>query len=122
MLRTSVLALAVTFPTHDNGTLVGATRGRGYFCYFAEPGAHAIRIDADEAEVATLQAQAGKAYFLHEEVDNYFGYVKCRAVWLRADAARAMLQGIDDFELVGVPGDERLPETGSVVKAAVAKE
>ena len=80
VIRTAVVAIAVTFPTRDNGTLVGATSGPTYFCYFAEPGEHVIVSEADEKETARLSAEAGKTYFLKQEVDFYFGYVKCRAV------------------------------------------
>ena len=80
VVRTSVLALAVPFPTHDDGVLVGATRGPSFFCYLAAPGEHEIAIDADETEHARLTAQAGASYVLKEEVDNIFGYVKCRSI------------------------------------------
>ena len=62
VVRTSVLAAAVTFPAHDNGVLVGATRGPGHFCYLAEPGEHEIAIDADEVEAAKLLAEPGRSY------------------------------------------------------------
>jgi hypothetical protein len=109
VVRTSILALAVPFPTHDNGVLVGATRGQSFFCYLAQPGDHDIAIEADETEHARLEAQPGAAYFLKEEVDNIFGYVKCRAVWVRAEDARDLLASADHRVLVGVPGSEKLP-------------
>jgi hypothetical protein len=108
--RTSAMAQAVTFPTHDNGVLVGATRGIGHFCYLAEPGEHEIAIEADEVENAKLQAEAGKTYYLHEEVDNILGYVKCRAVWRDAASAAELFQNSDHEVLTGVPGNEKLPE------------
>jgi hypothetical protein len=109
VVRTSILALAVTFPTHDDGVLVGATRGQSFFCYLAEPGEHEIAIDADETEHAHLTAKAGESYFLKEEVDNIFGYVKCRSVWVKADDARDLVASADHLVLVGVPGEEKLP-------------
>jgi hypothetical protein len=118
--RTSVLASAVTFPTHDNGVLVGATRGPGYFCYLAAPGSHTIVTEADEPEVATLQAVAGRAYYLKEEVDNVFGYVKCRAVWVEGEAAANVFEGLSYEALVGVPGREKLPDPNAIVPAAVS--
>lgn len=109
VVRTSVLAHAVTFPTHDNGALVGATRGPGHFCYVAEPGEHEIAIEADEVENAKLTAEAGKSYFLKQEVDNILGYVKCRAVWVDETEARELFAGTNYEVLVGVPGSEKLP-------------
>jgi hypothetical protein len=109
VVRTSILALAVTFPTHDDGVLVGATRGQSFFCYLAEPGDHEIAIEADETEHAHLTAKAGESYFLKEEVDNIFGWVKCRSIWVKADDARDLVASADHLVLVGVPGEEKLP-------------
>jgi hypothetical protein len=109
VVRTAVLALAVPFPTHDDGVLVGTTRGPTFFCYLAEPGEHAIDIEADEMEHARLTAEGGRTYFLKEEVDNIFGYVKCRAVWVTEEVGQELVKGADYRVLVGVPGTERLP-------------
>ncbi len=110
VVRTSVLGQAVTFPTRDNSVLVGATRGRGHFCWFAEPGEHDIDIEADEVEHAHVTAVAGRAYYLKQEVDNVFGYVKCRAVWLDAGDAKELFDDTPYETLSGVPGSEKLPE------------
>ncbi len=117
VVRTSVLGQAVTFPTRDNGVLVGATRGRGHFCWFAEPGEHDIDIEADEVEHAHVTAVAGRAYFLKQEVDNVFGYVKCRAVWLEAREAKDAFDDTPYETLSGVPGSEKLPELTTNVPA-----
>lgn len=109
VIRTAVVAIAVTFPTRDNGALVGATSGPTYFCYLAEPGEHEIVIEADEIESARLVAEAGKSYFLKQEVDFLFGYVKCRAVWVIEDEARGLVRASYPGVLVGVPGSETLP-------------
>jgi hypothetical protein len=109
VVRTSVLAAAVTFPTRDDGVLVGATRGPGHFCYLAQPGEHEITVVADEAEHAKLLAEPGHNYYLEQEVDNIFGHVKCRAVWLELSAAKDAFDSTYYEVLVGVPGDEALP-------------
>ena len=109
VVRTSVLAQAVTFPTHDNGVLVGATRGPTHFCYLAAPGHHNLSIEADEIEHASFEAEAGKSYFLHQEVDNIFGYVKCRAVWVDEATAKDLFPQSTFEVLTGVPGNEKLP-------------
>ena len=107
--RASIMAQAVTFPVHDNGALVGATRGQGSFCYTAAPGRHVLGIEADEVEHAELAAEAGGRYYLKEEVDNVFGHVTCRAVWVTEPVARELLAEAPYRVLVGVPGHERLP-------------
>jgi hypothetical protein len=109
VIRDSHLAQAVTFPVYDNGKLVGATRGPSYFCYLAEPGDHEIKIEADQADIAKLSAAPGRAYYLSQEVDNLFGFVKARAVWLERDAALEALGALEYQVLIGVPGDQELP-------------
>lgn len=110
VVRTSILALAVTFVTHDNEVLVGATQGPTYFCYVAEPGVHDISIDTgDEVARATLSAEAGQTYYLKEEVENLFGVVKCRPTWVTEGVARELVRESTQAVLVGVPGSEKLP-------------
>lgn len=109
VIRTAVVAIAMTFPTRDNGMLVGATSGPTYFCYAAEPGEHEITVEADEVEVARLTAEPGKSYFLEQRVDFLFGYVKCRSVWVAESEAARLFRGSYPGVLVEVPGAERLP-------------
>ena len=109
VVRSSVMAQAVTFPVHDGEMLVGATRGPGHFCYFAAPGRHTIAIEADEIERAVLIAEPGGRYYLKQEVDNLFGYVKCRAIWVTEPVAHELFDDSPPGVLVGVPGSERLP-------------
>lgn len=114
-VRTSVLAQAVTFPTRDNGVLVGATRGPTYFCWFVAAGHHRIEIEADEKAIAYLDAEAGKRYWLKQEVDNIFGIVRCRPVWVTEEVAQQLLEESSHEVLVGVPGDEKLPPSAPIV-------
>jgi len=117
VVRTSLLASAVTFPTHDNGVLVGATRGPTHFCYLAEPGRHEIAIEADETERARLNAEAGRTYYLKQNVDNVFGWVHCRAGWINEAEAREAFESSSYEVLTGVPGEERLPPDPPVAPA-----
>jgi hypothetical protein len=118
VVRTSVIASLVTFPTRDNGVLVGATRGATHFCYLAQPGHHRIQIEADAEEHAELDAEGGRSYFLKQEVDNVFGYVKCRAVWVDERQGAELLDASSYAILGGVPGTEKLPPQPTYVAAA----
>lgn len=109
VIRTAVVAIAMTFPTRDNGTLVGATSGPTYFCYLAEPGEHEVVVEADDEATARLVAEPGKSYFLAQEVDFVFGYVKCRTMWVTEEEAQALFRASYPGVLVGVPGAETLP-------------
>lgn len=117
VVRTSILASAVTFPTHDNAVLVGATQGPTFFCYYAEPGVHEIAIEADETEKTTIRAEPGKTYFLKQEVENILGYVKCRAVWLDEPAGRSALRESTHRVLTAVPASETVPPAAPLVRA-----
>lgn len=117
VVRTSVLAMAVTFPTRDNGQLVGATRGPGHFCWLAEPGDHDIAIETDQIDTATLHAEPAKAYYLKQGVSNVFGVVTCEPTWIDFDEARTAIDETPYEVLSGVPGDDRLPEQPTFVRA-----
>jgi hypothetical protein len=116
VVRTSVLASAVTFPTRDNGVLVGATRGRGHFCYLAEPGTHEIETEADEKAHIALNAEAGKTYFLEQGVSNVFGYVTVQLAWIDLEAAHDGLETPYEV-LTDTPDDEELPSQPPFAKA-----
>jgi len=118
VIRTSRLAQAVAFPTHDNGVLVGATKGPTFFCYKAEPGEHTLLIQADSSTTVQLTAAGGKSYYLHQKVP--FGFtMKCEAAWVTEPEARAL---VDDssYEIVTQgPGAGPLP--GAIPYASAAK-
>lgn len=120
VVRTSVLAMAVTMPTRDNGILVGATRGPTRFCYYAEPGEHEISIKADSTETAHLVAEPGGRYYLKIEVDNIVGWVRGRGVWVREDEAIEAFESSSYEVLVGVPGSEKLPAEMPIAPAKPA--
>jgi hypothetical protein len=119
VVRTSPIAMAVTFPVRDNGALVGATRGPGGFCYDAEPGHHTIAIEADEPDRAEIEVEPGGRYFLLQEVENVFGYVRCRSAWIAERVGEEKLADVPYRVLVGVPGRERLP--GALPYAAASR-
>jgi len=121
VVRTSALAMAVAFPTKDNGVLVGATKGPTYFCYYAAPGPHRITMIADNETAAVLTAEAGRAYILHQQVDFLFGVVRVRPVWVTPDRAGELFEHSDYEVLTSVPGTEKLPDDG-VVAAAMPSE
>ncbi|APR79066.1 Hypothetical protein A7982_04413 [Minicystis rosea] len=109
VFRTSVLAQAVTFPVHDNGVLVGATRGPSSFCYLAAPGHHVITTDADEPEHAEIVVERGGHYFLEQHVEHIFGWIRCRTAWVDESVARDLATDAPEVVLVSVPGREQLP-------------
>ena len=120
VLRPHWLASAVTAPVHDNGQLVGATRGPSYFCYAAQPGRHEITSKADSVETATIDVQPGQRYYLHQIVDNIVGFVRTRLAWVVEDEAHKMVKECEYRELVQVPGNEQPPSGAPVPAATVA--
>jgi hypothetical protein len=121
VIRPSHYALGVTFVVHDNGQLVGATRGESYFCYEAEPGDHRITSgtgDAfDKRGGANLTAQAGGRYWLHQDYANVFGVIVDKLEWVDEDRARELIADCDYKVVAGVPGSEELPRSVPLAKA-----
>jgi hypothetical protein len=120
VLRPHWIASAVTAVVHDNGELVGATRGPTYFCYRAQPGRHVITSKADSVEQATVEVAPGKHYYLHQIVDNIGGWVRTRLAWIDDLEAQRLVPKCGYRVLVSVPGDERLPSEEPAPAAAVA--
>ena len=112
----------------DNDRLVGATRGPSYFCWFAEPGSHAIVAiggdDIDEElgtstrDTATIDVVAARRYWLHQTVGQTLGVGSLQ--WVDEERAFEMIRDASYTMLDAVPGDEALPPRVPLVRAASA--
>jgi hypothetical protein len=113
VIRQSVFAQAVTFAIHDNGQLVGATRGDSYFCYLAQPGAHAIVSDTgdstDHPGTTTLDVQPNQRYWLQQDHHNSFGSITSELLWIDKSRAQELVTGCEYLVIVEAPGHEALP-------------
>ena len=120
VLRPSHWALRTTYVVHDDGQLVGATRGEGYFCYWAQPGPHRIvsspNESADDPAVVTERFVAGHHYWLVQGYDDYFG---TRLEWIEEERARQLVNKCDYQELVEAPMDEVIPYGVPIARALV---
>ncbi len=117
VVRTSHLAQAVAFPTWDNGTLVGATKGPTHFCWLAAPGKHELRIEADHVATASVSVEAGRDYVLEQKLRYVFGVVDVDPAWVSQDRARELFADSDYEVLSSVPSDQKLPDPTAVVPA-----
>lgn len=118
VVRTTVIASAVTFLTRDNGQLVGATRGPGHFCWLGEPGVHEIAVSSDDGSVnATLRAEASKTYYFKQELANHFGWVEPKIAWIDIPEAREGFGSTSYRVLEAVPKEEVLPDQPPFVRA-----
>lgn len=122
VVRPHWLAGAVTLAVHDNGALVGATRGPSYFCYFAEPGVHQIaseEADAgalEQARLTTVVLTAGGRYWLHQRV-HPFGH---RVEWVDDRLGERMVRRAGYRIIAGTPDGEPPPPQPAIVRAASA--
>ncbi len=117
VIRTSRLAQAVTFPTLDNGALVGATRGPTFFCYRAEPGEHVLRIEADSPTTVKLVAEGGKSYYLHQKVP--FGFmIHADGEWVSEPRARELVEDSTYEIITQTPSSEQPPDPVPYARAA----
>lgn len=111
-------ARAVTFVTHDNGVLVGATKGGTYFCYQAEPGRHVMRLEADGESEVIFTAAKGESYYLREEAPWHLWKLTPKGVWLDEQEAREEIVDSTYEILVEAPSKENLQGQPIFVKAA----
>lgn len=69
VVRPHTWAMARTSLFHDNGNLVGATRGPSYFCYAAQPGVHRLEVlDDSPRSGVEFPVAAGQRLFFHHWV------------------------------------------------------
>ncbi len=113
VIRSSVWANAVTFIVHDNQALVGAVKGRSYFCYEAEPGEHVIVSDTfdsvDHPGRTIAMIEPGERYWLRQDHDNYFGSVTSKLEWLDLTRASQLIGDCEYRVVTAVPGHEQVP-------------
>lgn len=124
VLRPHQVASLVPALVHDNGRLVGMTKGPSYFCYLAEPGYHYIvsrygddvdeRLGTDEVDDVTVLVEPNARIFLHHNVSKIMSLT---VDWVDAGTANTMIQQCDYVALVSVPKGETLPAPSEVIPA-----
>jgi hypothetical protein len=122
VIRSSPWARLVTFVVHDNGKLVGATKGDSYFCYEAAPGEHLIVSDTfdsvDVPDHTRIVVQPGARYWLRQDHSNSFGSVTSKLAWMDAATASAVIGGCVYRVVTAAPGHEMLPPPVPFVPAS----
>ena len=103
----------LTLAILDDGKMVGATRGAGYFCYLAAPGQHQIVAEDGDVEPANLAVEAGHRYFLHHAVNLGPDAFE----WIDAAEARVLVSECPYTEVIDAPADEPLPTDKPVAPA-----
>jgi hypothetical protein len=117
VVRPASFAAATTMTVHDNGRLVGATRGRTYVCWLAAPGAHQITSEDDDTGPTLFRADAGARYWLHQEVFEVGGLAHAHLDWVDEDYATELLDACDTRVRVSVPGHDDHPSAQPIVPA-----
>ncbi|HSO37238.1 MAG TPA: hypothetical protein VLT33_32150 [Labilithrix sp.] len=114
-IRTELYAAQLAFPTYDNNQLVGVTKGATFFCYKAEPGDHVVRIDSDPPFALDLHAEAGKSYYIHEQVPVEL-VPRCMATLVDEGRARELVEA-STYETTAVAHGEAAPDPVPYAKA-----
>jgi hypothetical protein len=117
VLRPRLAPSSLMFLVHDNGRLVGATRGSSYFCYYAEPGPHRVTSRrAGIVEDATMQLEGGTRYYLYQNVDPYPDATRSWLSWTSETDARSMV-GECAYRVLSSAGSEERPGDRPTAKA-----
>lgn len=109
VVRPDAFAAHVSMSIHDNGRLVGATRGKTFFCYLARTGEHQITSSDDDTGPLLLRAQTGARYFLHQDATELGGAVHAHLDWIDEAEALEMLDACEARVRVAVPGHDDEP-------------
>jgi hypothetical protein len=111
VVRPEVTSSQVSMMVHDNGRLVGATRGTTFFCYLASPGDHQITSADDDTGPQFFHAQGGARYWLHQEVVDLAGHTHAHLDWVDESTALELLESCEARVRVSIPGHENEPAT-----------
>jgi hypothetical protein len=116
-VRPHVNGALVPVVFHDNGKLVGGTKGPSYFCWRAEPGEHRItaqggddidrELGTTNDDTATLWAEPGRRYFLHESTANVLGLSSLQ--WVDEAKGRSMIADGSWADMDATPSSEQPP-------------
>lgn len=119
VIRTAMLAMAVTFIVRDNDMLVGATRGPTWFCYRAEPGRHQIAIASEDGvQSFDVVLEPRARYYIDLGLLYRLGFVVPQARWVDETRAAALLARSQHRVLEGAPAREALLIGTDVAAAA----
>ena len=117
VLRPHWLASAVTYVVHDNGVLVGATRGPTYFCWLAAAGPHVITSECDDILRDPIELRALLApdvrYYIHES-PNPLGH---SFEWVPPEKGAEMVARCGYRRVVSAPSSEHVPPPTPIVNA-----
>jgi hypothetical protein len=84
--RSAFIGQAVAIPIHINGKPWGQTQGKSYLIADLAPGEHTFLSKAENDSTVKVNVEAGKLYFVWQEVN--MGFVMARAhLWL-VDASK----------------------------------
>ena len=118
VMRPDAFASHVSMSIRDNGRLVGATRGKTFFCYLARTGEHQITSSDDDTGPLLLRAQAGTRYFLHQDATELGGAVHAHLDWVDEPEALEMLDACEARVRVAVPGHDDEPFAQPIAPAS----
>lgn len=100
VVRPHTWAMARTVFFHDNGNVVGATRGPSYFCYAAQPGLHLLEVlDGTPPPGVEFPVVAGQRLFFH----HWVGLAHDRLTLMTEEEAPELLDKCDYSQLLDTP-------------------
>lgn len=109
IVRTSPLALGVTFTVRDNDVLVGATRGNSWFCYRAQPGSHrVIMTSEDGSQRFDIDLEERGRYYFDQGLTYELGLVIPHGEWIDEHAARTLIARSRHRVLQGAPATQTM--------------
>lgn len=111
VMRASAVGFALVVPVRDNGQLVGATEGPGWFCYVAEAGAHRLEVEVSDADALRFEAEPGAHVYVEHVLrvgeDSLERIDAVRAKEIASDERYSVVESGPDGETV--PAVPRAP-------------
>jgi hypothetical protein len=114
--RASTIGWALTVPVRDNGLAVGATSGRGYFCYNAALGRHLVQVDVSDADPFVLEVHEARRY----DLELIINMGQDRLVAIDAVRGDSLAAELDYVVIAEAPSGEQPLAHGELAPSAVS--
>jgi hypothetical protein len=95
--RNETMGAAIKMPVALNGKLVGDTASKTYMVIEVPPGKHTITSKTENDSAVTVDAAAGRNYFLWQEVKMGFATARSNLQQVDENAGRA---GVQECKLI----------------------
>jgi hypothetical protein len=94
VIRSSMMGYKIDSKLAVDGKWMGVNRGKTYFYFTLDPGEHYFCSESENQDYLTLKVEAGKTYYLHQQVEMGLWKARTNLVVLTEEQGRKKLEDV----------------------------